>query len=224
MRLAGAETGPADTLRVPSRPVLLAHALVHGLAQHGLAPRSYPPWRGVSDWIDLGLGGDQGDALLAAASAWLGGALSADDAEAAHGLCALLVAGRPEALTGTERPAAVLGRHLLAGPLDPSYRRSLRLDRLLPAAGTGGRRPAGLDDPSNDRAAAPRPGRARTLWAAAGRALIPPPAELAALYGPWRSRWGLVWRRLVRPADLGLRLLTAAASRLRGRWRGPVRL
>jgi len=225
------------TLRVPSRPVLLAHALVHGLVQHGWAPRSYPPWRGVSDWIDLGLGQADGDTLLAAASAWIGGSLAAEEERAARRLCTLLVAGRPEALTDwadradpADRPggaegvgpsdrdgalAAALGRHLLAGPLDATYRRSLRLDRLVPtpAAGRSGEVSDGLGTSATG-----------ALAATVRRALVPPRAELAALYGPWRSRWGLLWRRLVRPADLALRVITAAAGRLRGRWRGPVRL
>lgn len=223
---SGSAERPWRILRVPARPVLLAHALVHGLVQHGWAPRSYPPFRAVSDWIDLGLGAEDDADLLAAAAPWLDGALPAEEVAAARRLCALLVAGRPEALSGDD-PGAVLGRHLLAGALDPSYRRSLRLARLLPPPGTGAR-----SDSANAANTANAPSgpserdrsRLSSVLRSVGRALVPPAAELAALYGPWRTRGGLLWRRLIRPADLALRLVTAAASWLHGRWRGPARL
>jgi len=206
-----------ETLRVPVRPVLLAHALVHGLVQHGWAPRSYPPWRGVSDWVDLGLGTSDGASLLAATTPWLGDVLSRDETEAARRLCVLLTAGRPEALE-EETAAAALGRHLLAGPLDPAYRRALRLGRLRAVPGAG-HRPGPRRGGDSGRASL-----GSTLWRTVARAVAPPRSELAALYGPWRSGWGLAWRRLVRPADLALRVLTATAGRLRRRWGRPVRL
>jgi hypothetical protein len=39
---------------VPAREVLLAHAAVHALVQHGYTPDAYPPLRLVADWLDLG--------------------------------------------------------------------------------------------------------------------------------------------------------------------------
>ncbi len=43
-----------ENVRVPSRAVLVAHLLVHGLVQHGLAPASYPLLRLPADLLDLG--------------------------------------------------------------------------------------------------------------------------------------------------------------------------
>jgi len=206
---------PGSTVAVPSRPVLLAHALVHALVQHGWAPGSYPPWRGVSDWIDLGLGGPEGEDLLAAVAPWLGAALRPAEADAARQLAVLLVSGRPEALTG-EGDGAALGRHLLAGVLDPHYRRSLRLRRLRPAAGAG---PGTGGEGFKTGRGIFWTGRRRL--GTVRRALVPPRAELAALYGPWHSRWGLIGRRLARPFDLLLRAVSAVASHLLGRWRHP---
>lgn len=197
--------GPSAGSTVPARPVLLAHSLVHGLAQHGWAPASYPPFRSVSDWLDLELGTAGDGELLAAALPWLRGSVDEGEAEAAALLSRLLAEGRPEALEGSGA-GALLGRHLLAGVLDPAYARSLGLHRVGPAPGAGaapGTRTSGASSP---------PGRiARTLL----HALLPNRAELATLYGPWRSPAGLVARRVVRPLDLVARSVLAGVARLR---------
>jgi len=204
------EASPGTT--VPARPVLLAHALVHGLAQHGWAPASYPPFRSVSDWIDLGLGRDDDRALLTAALPWIRGSVAEPEAEAARELARLLTEGSPEALEGATG-GAILGRHLLAGVLDPVYARSLKLRRLGPAPGAGatGGGLAGGPTPSG-----PLGGAARTL----AHALFPERAELAHLYGPWRSPAGLLGRRLLRPLDLARRGAVAAVAWLRLRFGG----
>jgi hypothetical protein len=46
--------GLPDGVFAPTRPVLLAHSLVHGLVQHGSAPSSYPAFRVLGDVADLG--------------------------------------------------------------------------------------------------------------------------------------------------------------------------
>ncbi len=48
-------SGWPDWIFTPRPPVLAAHAAVHGLAQHGFAPRSYPLTRMLADLIDLGV-------------------------------------------------------------------------------------------------------------------------------------------------------------------------
>jgi len=204
------EASPGTT--VPARPVLLAHALVHGLAQHGWAPASYPPFRSVSDWIDLGLGNDGDRPLLTAALPWIRGSVTEPEAAAARELARLLREGLPEALEGAT-DGALLGRHLLAGVLDPVYARSLRLRRLGPATGAGA---IGGGLASAPAPPGPLEGAARTF----AHALFPGRAELAHLYGPWRSPAGLLGRRLLRPLDLARRGVVAAVARLRLRFGG----
>ena len=53
---------------VPARACLVAHAMTHGLVQHGDAPASYPALRVFADLIDLGLGGEEGEALASEAA------------------------------------------------------------------------------------------------------------------------------------------------------------
>ena len=244
-----AASGPTDasvaggaspaTLRVPSRPVLLAHALVHGLVQHGWAPRSYPPWRGVSDWIDLGLGEADGDTLLAAASAWIGGSLAAEEARAARRLCALLVAGRPEALTDWA-DGEPIGRRTEGGPSDrtgrgrrpsagtcwpdrwtrPTGGRSVST-AWRPTPGAGRIRRRRRKGPGPPRAGCPGGDRGTGAGAAAGRAggalrplAEPVGAALAAARPPRGSRAPGRHRRR-RPPARALARPGPALSRLR---------
>lgn len=178
----------------PSRGVLAAHALAHGLAQHVWAPDAHPPFRSLADLVDLGLGGPEGEEVAAEAAPWLRGTLTPEEVAAARELAGELVAGRPEALEGSTAGAR-LGRHLLAGALDPVYRRSLALRRVRPSVG---------------EAAAPR-----RLGHALARGLFPADAELDLIYGPSRGRWRRARLRAGRPFDLAWRGARAAWSRLR---------
>jgi len=190
-------------LRVPALPVVLAHGLAHALFQHGLAPEAYPPFRGVSDWIDLGLGGPGGAELLAGARGWLAPDFPAGELDAARELAALLAEGRPEALEGGSAGAR-LGRHFLAGALDSRYRRSLAVRRIAPPRGVAEER-----------------GRvARAL----ARAFFPARAELDAIYGATDSRLLRAARRALRPVDLAWRTARSLASRVDPRGRAPLRL
>ncbi len=210
---AGAlEAAADDGLLVPTRPVLLAHTLAHGLLQHGWAPGAYPPFRMVSDLVDLGLGAPEGDGLLESALAWIAPGLGADEARAIRELCARLVGGE---LAGggagsgigggtAPDPAARLLGHFLAGALDPVYRRSLGLHRLAGAATEG-------HGPSLGRAAAWR----RRIT----KALVPTRAEVDTIYGRRHGRAGYLARIAVRPFDLAWRLARAAAAWLAVRLR-----
>src|SRR5206468_11377282 len=51
--LAAAPSLP-QAARIPLPEVMIAHALAHGIAQHGLAPHKYPLMRMVADLVDLG--------------------------------------------------------------------------------------------------------------------------------------------------------------------------
>jgi hypothetical protein len=194
----------APGLLAPEPVVLAAHAMAHGLAQHGWAPGALPPFRSIGDLVDLGLGGPEGDELVAEAAPWLEGTLSFEEVGAARELCRMLVEGRPEALEGSSA-GALLGRHLLAGALDPVYRRSLALRRVRPAVG---------------EAAGPR-----RLGHALVRGLFPADAELDLIYGPSRGPWRRARLRAGRPFDLAWRAARAGWSRVRlqGRSRHRVR-
>ncbi len=202
----------AGGLRAPSRPVLLAHALAHGLLQHGWAPEAYPPFRMVSDLVDLGLGGPDGEALLEAGLPWLTAGrdrgshpgLDPGEARATRELCARLVAGRLPDTGGTPDAAGTLLGHFLAGALDPGYRRSLGLRRLAGA-------PTEDRGTSLERAAA---WRRRIV-----KALVPTRAEVDAIYRRRHGRAGYLARIAARPFDLAWRLARALAGWLAVRFR-----
>jgi len=105
----------------PPPEVLAAHALVHGLGQHGYWPDSYPLLKMVADLIDL-------DALGDPALSWV--AKDVPEAAAARRLVHRLAAGEdPAGWSGEEE---VLLRHILAGRLDPAYEQALRLGLFQP--------------------------------------------------------------------------------------------
>jgi hypothetical protein len=209
---------------IPAPAVAAAHVLVHGIAQHGWSPASYPPFRMVADLIDLGFCApaervehgirapaelaEHGDAppageALARVTVWLAGEVAAGEVAAVGRLVGALAAGAD--LDGWAEPPAgeaLLLRHMLAGSLDPRYERSLRLSLLR-------RQPSDRREPAR---------LARALLAAVW--LSRP--QVDAIYGPPRRRLGYLARRLARPFDLFLRLAASGALALRLRWRRPA--
>jgi Uncharacterised nucleotidyltransferase len=182
---------------VPAPAVLAAHALAHGLAQHGSQPAAYALLKMVADLIDLGWAGPEAEGLAAAAGLLVAGDVAGEEVAAARGLAAALAAGE---LPPAESGAALLLAHALAGRLDPDYAAAQRLD--LFAA-----------QPS-DR---PRAARwAGTLW----RTLVLTRGQIDAVYGPPRHPGGYLLRRLARPFDLLARFLRYRASRRRLARRG----
>jgi hypothetical protein len=187
---------------VPAPAVAVAHTLVHGLAQHGWWPRSYPLFKMMADLIDLGLGspdGPGGPALAEQAGGWIAVDVPVAEVEAARRLAAALSAGEDLAAWGeSPAPEALLLRHLLAGRLDPGYERSLRLGlfRAQPS----------------DRPAAAR--LAQTLF----RTVFLTRSQVDAVYGPPRAgALGYLGRQLWRPLDLAGRLVRSGASAWRPR-------
>jgi hypothetical protein len=176
----------AGRAAAPVPAVAAAHALVHGIAQHGWTPHANSLLKMVGDLIDLGFAGADGAELARRAAAWTARELAPGEVEAARRLCVALAAG--DGLDGWEEsraPEAVLLRHALAGRLDPGYERALRLALF-------GRRPS--DAPEAARLAR---ALAATLWLSR--------AQVDAIYGPPRRRLGYLARRLGRPFDLLLR-------------------
>lgn len=160
----------------PASEVQAAHAVVHGLAQHGYRPYSYSLLRMVADLLDLG-------ALTDRALGWVAQDVPADEAAALRRLCSRLAAGEvPTAGT----PEETLLRHMLAGRLDAGYEKSLRLGFFRP-------------QPSDRR---PAVRLARTVLST----VFLSDAQIDAIYGRPRGRLGYLGRRLARPFDLLLRL------------------
>ncbi len=180
---------------VPLPELLAAHAVAHGLVQSGRAPHAYSLTRLLGDVHDLGL--ERDDDLARRAYAWSDGSVGPGEWEALRSLVRALVCGDAslfEAAAGKHAPAhATLLRHVVAGALDDDYRRALRAEGALAGRGL------------------------RARLRAARAALQLSDAQVDALYGRPRGRWGYAWRRLLRPFDLGLRLMRAraAARRLR---------
>jgi len=168
--------------------VQAAHALVHGLGQHGFFPFAYSLLKMLADLQDLGDG-----ALTPRALSWVERDVPPAEAEAVRRLGARLAAGEDAAAWTVGLPEERLLRHILAGRLDPGYASALRLGLFRP-------------QPS-DRGPVVR--LARAVWDAVALS----DAQIDAIYGlpagpsgrP-RTRLGYLGRRLARPFDLLLRL------------------
>ena len=173
---------------IPEARVLAAHALVHGIGQHGYWPDSYPLFKMVGDLIDLEVSTD---------GAWVGKDVSAAEVEAVRRLCMALAEGRDPVGWDDTAGETVLLRHLLAGRLDPDYAASLRLGLFLP-------------QPSER-------GPAARLVHAVLDAIFLSRAQIDAIYGRPRHRLGYLARRLARPFDLLRRLGSYGARALKAR-------
>ena len=174
--------GRGDGCYLPGEEVLLAHLLVHGIAQHGLSPQGYPMSRMLADVQDLGAGDD----VWQAARRWIERDASREEVEAVAGLAGRLAAGEdPAAMVAGDDDTGALLRHLLAGVLDEGYARSMKFRGLT---------------------ASPRDaGRARALAKMMRGALLLTKAQIDILYGPPRTELGYWGWRLWRPFDLVLR-------------------
>lgn len=128
-------------LFVPRLHVLLAHALAHGLFQHGLEPAAYPAFKLLADVADLSRCGGEG--LLEEALALVAAEVNEDDARAAWALPSLI---RERGAAGVfDRPESAEARllaHFVRGALEPEYGASIRLRSVLALpsdrAGLGG--------------------------------------------------------------------------------------
>jgi hypothetical protein len=186
----------------PAVEVLAAHALVHGLGQHGWWPGSYSLLKTFADLVDLGFHGAPGDqdaALATRAAAFVAQDVTAAEAAAAVDLCTALAAGTDLLAAGEPSAgaagAAVLLRHILAGRLDAEYAASMRLGFFRP-------------QPS-DRLPVVR--FVRSVLAA----VFLTRGQIDAIYGPPRSPLGYLGRRLARPFDLLRRLGRYSARTVR---------
>lgn len=171
---------------VPTDSLLLAHLLVHGIAQHGLNPLSYPMTRLITDANDLCGERKRWDDLLPEAMGWIDSDVSQEEAEAVRDLALRLGGGEdPAAIAGSDDPPGRLLRHILVGSLDNSYRDGLRL--------------RGLANPVGARS------QSRTLFRNAFQTVWLTRPQVEMLYGTPRTSLGYWGWRLWRPFDLVLR-------------------
>lgn len=119
----------SDRALLPDAETLLAHALAHGLAQHGYAPAGYPLLRMVADVSDLAprLPTGARERVLRG----LAPAVPADEVLAVFHIADALVEGRIASLwTGNQGTSRLL-RHMVLGPFDADYARGLKLQGAL---------------------------------------------------------------------------------------------
>lgn len=108
------------SLRLPGRPLRLAHALTHGFRQHAGGFHRYAPFQFLGDAFDIARSASEGDwkeaSLLARPS------LPARDLETLRQLLAFLAAGKtPD--PGSQGAAWL--SHLLRASLEPTYQQRL---------------------------------------------------------------------------------------------------
>jgi hypothetical protein len=176
------------TVRAPSIPVLTAHALVHGLVQHGYLPAFYPLFRLLADLQDLvAAGADLQDAIPFL------GEIDANDLDAVETLLKAL--GEGTALDLPPGPPRTVLAHLVAGSLDLHYRVALKSDP---------RSVLGLTD-------LPLP---VLVLRRVSQALFLSRARVDAIYGRPKRQSGYLARQVFRPVDLVLQLGSSIWARL----------
>jgi hypothetical protein len=181
-------------LLVPEPHVLLAHLLVHGIAQHGHAPWSYPLLRLVGDVQDMGLDSDGWSGFLDRGWRWIAGDVSRREATAVWELGRRLATGEaPQSIIDGREPAGLILSHMVEGTLDDEYQRSLRLHHLMhPVAGTSTRRTILRKVTTN-------------VWLRRG--------EIDQIYGPQPNAARYLAMRLWRPVDLALQAVGSFRAR-----------
>lgn len=178
---------------LPAREVQMAHALVHGIGQHGFWPDSYPLLRMCGDLIDLGFQDEAAAPSAQRAVRLVERDVAPAEAEAVRGLCRALAAGT-DLLSARGTGGEILLRHILAGRLDRDYASSLRLSLFR-------------SQPSD------RPPVVRMVRTAFATVFLSR-AQIDAIYGRPRHPLGYLGRHLARPFDL-LRRLWSYGARAR---------
>jgi hypothetical protein len=177
---------------LPKDGFLLAHLLVHGIAQHGLTPGAYPISRMLADLQDLEADDEAGEA----ACRWIETEVSREEVGAVADLVRRLGAGEdPAEVAAVEDASGTLLRHLVAGATDESYERSMKF--------------RGLTATPKDM------GRPRGLVKTVRNALFPTRTQIDIIYGKPRTELGYWGWRLWRPFDLVVRSARYGAAWVR---------
>ena len=102
-----------------------AHAIGHGIAQHGFVPQSYPLLRLIADAIDLDMVGNRGRVLQALS--WVQPDVSEQEVFALQELAESLTTGNVESAWANNGPVGRLLRHMVCGSLDERYCNGLKV-------------------------------------------------------------------------------------------------
>ena len=194
--------GAELTVLVPTEDVLIAHLVVHGVAQHGWMPVSYPLTRTLADLIDIGFHRVESDERLDAIHRFIERGVSREELRAMRDLCRALAAGDSSILEldGEQNGAQKLLAHLIAGEFDLRYRDGLMLHWFM--------------SPLTDW---PAP---VTVLRRTAKRLFPKRGELRLIYGPATTIWERLAQRVRRPFDVAaifLRHYLASVRRPRPR-------
>lgn len=186
---------PGESYVIRRQPAI-AYTLAHWLYHHGFTPGLYPPFRALGDLAALGFDRESVDDLTAL-HGWIRHAVPGEELTAAHQLCRALVAGGEEraAAFRLEGLAGRLLEHLLAASFSEDYRRKLAL--LAVASSWLHRR------------------QVKPLMRTVARAFFPSAEAIDKIYGPQKSGWARLGRRLWRPFDLVGRTARSLAASLR---------
>jgi hypothetical protein len=180
---------------IPSKEVLTAHAIVHGVAHHGRKPLEYPLFRMVADVIDLGFASADGETVLEEITPWLEREVSPEETRALRTLCMGLSVADEKlfAPASQSRPEVALLHHLVAGATDRAYAQSLQVSAFFG-------RVSHLPHPI---------AVGRALW----HALFLNRAQVEKIYGPQSSRMAYLRRQMLRPLDLLFQATRSVAGR-----------
>ena len=197
---------PFGEYLVPSRGLLAAHLLAHGLGQHGKSPELYPAFQLLADLQDLGFSPTGGRDLPVEVFNWVDRGVSPQEVSATVGLLGELESGRQASAILQSRGAhTTVLDHFLAGVLSHDYLYELKLSRQL---GSGGPRR-----------------RLREIFWNSWRAVWLTNVQIRILYGEPKSALGYLGWRLWRPFELIGRTVRAVwgALKLRIRRRIAIR-
>jgi len=174
--------GLPEGCRVVSIDLLLAHLIVHGIHQHGLAPGAYPMARMLADVQDLVPSQIEWERFLGGGFRWISHVVSRREAEAVWAVVDRLGGGEnPEAVMGGNDDAGSLLQHIVNGALDDEYCQGLNLQNVVRASGD-------------------------SSWFYVGKkALFLTRGQIDIVYGKPTTELGYLGRRLWRPFDLTLR-------------------
>jgi len=117
---------------VPCDDVLVAHAIVHALVQHGYEVGSYPVLRILSDLQDIGWGRSRLGAFMRRGYRWISGDVAEEEVRGLFELVwSLQGGGCPARIAQEDSPAGRMLRHLVGVLSDRSYQKAVRLLRVV---------------------------------------------------------------------------------------------
>jgi len=120
------------SMTIPCREVLIANALVHGIAQHGYLPLTYPLTQMIADVQDLGVSDEREAAFWKTGFPLISKNISRAEVASVFDLAQRLSLGEPLVeIECSQTAAGRLLRHVIAGLTDSRYRDSLVFRSVL---------------------------------------------------------------------------------------------